>query len=187
MKNLIYSLLKNTQNCFLRDYLLFHLLAIVLTYIIVMSGFDWWYFKVTRIAILQNILFPAVILGLVLPFFLPPIFYIMGRVQKSAQTINVAYALFQAEIVSYIISIFYKSITGRIPPIYIDPVIDISKKFNFGFLENGVFWGWPSSHTTVAFAMAVTLIMFYPKNKVLKYSALLGALYIGFGVSISIH
>lgn len=187
MKNLIYILSKNTQKCFSRHNLFFHLLAIVLTYTIVMSGFDWWYFNITRVPLLQNILFPAVIIGLILPFILPAIFYIIGHTQKSAQSINTAYALIHAEIVSYVISIFYKAITGRIPPLFVDPVIDISRKFNFGFLENGVFWGWPSSHTTVAFAMAVTLIMLYPRNKILKYGALLYALYIGLGISISIH
>ena len=187
MKNLAYALSKNTQKCFSRQYLLFHLLAIVLTYIAVMSGFDWWYFKATRIPLLQNILFPAVIIGLILPIILPAIFYIIGRTQKSERTINTTYALFQAEIVSYVISIFYKSITGRIPPICVDTTTDISRKFNFGFLENGVFWGWPSSHATVAFAMAVTLIMLYPKNKIIKYGAILYALYIGLGISISIH
>ncbi|MBI3634272.1 MAG: phosphatase PAP2 family protein, partial [Candidatus Yonathbacteria bacterium] len=87
----------------------------------------------------------------------------------------------------YVFSIFYKSITGRIPPLFIESAIDISRKFNFGFLKNGIFWGWPSSHTTVAFAMAVTLIILYPKNKILKYGALIYALYIGLGVSINIH
>lgn len=187
MKDFIYILSKNIQKCFSRNYLFFHLLAIVLTYIIVMSGFDWWYFNVTRIHLLQNILFPAVIIGLVLPVILPVIFYIVGRAQKSERSIHTAYALFQTEIISYVISIFYKAITGRIPPLFIDSAIDISRKFNFGFLRNGIFWGWPSSHTTVAFAMAVTLITLYPRNKILKYGALLYALYVGLGVSISIH
>lgn len=187
MKTLIYTLSENTQRCFSRRNLFFHLLAIALTYIIVMSGFDWWYFNITRIPLLHNILFPAVIIGIIFPIVAPAIFYIIGQTQKSARYIHMAYALFHAEIVSYVISIFYKSITGRIPPLFTDSAIDISRKFNFGFLKNGIFWGWPSSHTTVAFAMAVTLIMLYPKNKILKYGALLYALYVGLGVSISIH
>ena len=62
-----------------------------------------------------------------------------------------------------------------------------SHGFQFGFLKGGVFWGWPSSHTTVAFAMAACLIALYPKNRLLVFLAALYALYIGFSVSVSIH
>ena len=50
-----------------------------------------------------------------------------------------------------------------------------------------MFWGWPSSHTTIAFAVAVTLFVLYRKNPLVKYPALLVALYIGVGVSTNIH
>jgi len=84
---------------------------------------------------------------------------------------------------------FYKALTGRVHPprLLIESTIDISQEFRFGFLRGGVFWGWPSSHTTMAFAMSITLLMLYPKNKIVRYLALIYALYIGFGVSISIH
>ena len=51
------------------------------------------------------------------------------------------------------------------------------------FLRGGVFWGWPSSHTTIAFAMAVTILMLFPKQKWVGYMAITYALYIGLGVS----
>jgi membrane-associated phospholipid phosphatase len=66
-------------------------------------------------------------------------------------------------------------------------LIDTSHGFQFGFLKGGMFWGWPSSHTTVAFAMSVCLITLYPKNKKLILFALLYAFYIGLGVSVTIH
>jgi membrane-associated phospholipid phosphatase len=66
-------------------------------------------------------------------------------------------------------------------------LIDTSHGFQFGLLKGGVFWGWPSSHTTVTFAMMVCLIMLYPKNKILVFLALLYAFYIGLGVSVTIH
>jgi membrane-associated phospholipid phosphatase len=50
-----------------------------------------------------------------------------------------------------------------------------------------MFWGWPSSHTTVAFAMAACLITLYPGNKKLILFASLYAFYIGLGVSVTIH
>jgi len=35
--------------------------------------------------------------------------------------------------------------------------------------------------------MAATLLIMYPKNKAVRYLVIIYALYIGFGVSISIH
>jgi len=64
---------------------------------------------------------------------------------------------------------------------------DSSHGFQLGFLKGGVFWGWPSSHTTVAFAMSVCLIQLFPKNKILTVSALIYAFYLGLSVSVSIH
>jgi membrane-associated phospholipid phosphatase len=83
----------------------------------------------------------------------------------------------------------YKAFTGRVhPPRFLTPAaVDISREFRFGFLRGGIFWGRPSSHTTIAFAMAVTLLTLYPENKIARYAALLYALYIGFGVSVTIH
>lgn len=64
---------------------------------------------------------------------------------------------------------------------------DFSHDFRFGWLRGGVFWGWPSSHTTIAFAMATTVFTLFPKNKWLGGLALAYAGYIGLGVSMTIH
>ena len=69
----------------------------------------------------------------------------------------------------------------------LNALTDTSHGFQFGFLKGGVFWGWPSSHTTVTFAMSVCLITLYPKNKLLMILALIYAFYVGLGVSVSIH
>ena len=68
-----------------------------------------------------------------------------------------------------------------------DGAVNITHVFHFGFLRGGIFWGWPSSHTTIAFAMAVALLSLYPKNKIIRYLAIAYALYVGIGVSITIH
>ena len=73
------------------------------------------------------------------------------------------------------------------PRLLTQDTIYISREFSFGFLRCGVFWGWPSSHTTIAFAMAVTLLTLYPENKIVRYPVVFYAFYIGLGVSISIH
>ena len=53
-------------------------------------------------------------------------------------------------------------------------------------MRGGVFWGWPSSHTCVAFATMVCLARMHPKSKPLVCVTLLYALYVGMGVA-SIH
>lgn len=107
--------------------------------------------------------------------------------RKNSEKILAGLALGQAAILGSVISSIYKKFTGRIQPDFANPTLDISGDFNFGFLQHGIFWGWPSSHTTIAFAMAFTLITLYPKFKNLRYAALLYALYIGIAVSLSIH
>jgi membrane-associated phospholipid phosphatase len=81
---------------------------------------------------------------------------------------------------------FHPAVTGRVHPSH-GVSADISHIFQFGFLRGGVFWGWPSSHTTIAFAMAVTLFQLFPKQRWLGYVVITYAFYIGIGVSMTIH
>ena len=167
-----------------------HLLAIVLTYIIVTSGFDWYYFTSTQIPLLRIFLFPAVRLGMILPVVVPLILLAIGVLRKALKIKNTAFALGQAAILGLVISTFYKAFTGRIPPPHFlshSVLVDDSHGFRFGFLRGGMFWGWPSSHTTVAFAMAIALWELYPENKLVRYAAILYAFYVGICVSITIH
>ena len=183
------SLPKNILQCFKGYNFLWHLLAIVLTYISVTSGFDWLYFKVAQRPLLQSILFPAVRLGSRVPIFAPLALYAAGTVWKNLKAKRASLASAQAALIGLFMAAFYKAFTGRVhPPRFLDQsAVDISRDFRFGFMRGGVFWGWPSSHTTVAFAMAVTLFILYPRNLIVRYCAILYALYVGFGVSIGIH
>lgn len=189
MKSLFYKFPENIINCFWGYNLLWHLLAIFLTYFLIISDFDWIYFKFSRIELLHSLLFPAVILGGLFPIFIPLSILILGLIKKNFAIKNAAFALGQAAIIGVLISSFYKSITGRAHPseFVANSAIDISKDFHLGLFDNGIFWGWPSSHTTIAFAMAITLIFLYPEKKFVKYPAIAYALYIGLGVSVSIH
>ncbi len=86
-----------------------------------------------------------------------------------------------------LISSFYKAFTGRPSPLHSSgSLIAASREFRFGILRGGVFWGWPSSHTTIAFAMSMALWKLYP-GKVVRFIALCYALYISVGVSLTIH
>jgi hypothetical protein len=100
----------------------------------------------------------------------------------------------QAAILGVLISSSIKAFTGRRDPGIMSGIIsgerdseDFSGDFAFGFMERGVFSGWPSSHTAVIFAMAVTLAELYPKNTGLKAAAYSFATLTGVGMSLFTH
>lgn len=170
--------------------ILWHLSAIALTIAIVTTDLDWKYYLATHEQELAILFFPAIMLGSFLPIILPLILWTFGKLAKSAKAFRMGSALAQAAILGSLISSAYKAFTGRIhPPSFRLPVssVDISHGFRFGFLKGGIFWGWPSSHTTIAFAMAVTIATLYPKSRTIRFLALGYAFYVGISVSVSIH
>lgn len=196
MNQFVKSLVPNIVNTFRGKNILWHLLAIVLTIIIVTTNFDWIYFTATRSSAITTIAFPAVILGTFLPLVIPLLYFLFGILRHNSFTLLKGWAIGQAAFLGWLISSFYKSFTGRIPPPLAFRVLsdniqttltNTSHGFQFGFWRGGIFWGWPSSHTTVAFAMALCIVMIYPKNKKVAFLALLYALYVGLSVSVTIH
>ncbi|MFI5205651.1 MAG: phosphatase PAP2 family protein [Candidatus Paceibacterales bacterium] len=185
-----YKLSRNIADCYSGWNLLWQVVMIVLTFVSVNTGFDWLYYEWTRNATLQLFMFPAVFLGFLVPVFLPIVMYLYGALTKNRRTLNAAWAAVQAGILGLGISSLYKVFTGRVGPHFLNNVLikmDTSHMFRFGFLRGGAFQGWPSSHTSVAFAMSMALVMLYPEKKVLKYILVIYALYIGLGVSGTIH
>jgi membrane-associated phospholipid phosphatase len=196
MPELLHRLPRNLLASFTGRNLLWHALAIGLTIAIVRSGLDWSYYLATRGQTIQSLVRPAIVMGTFIPVSGTLILLLIGEVRKNRRLISTSWALGQAALLGYLISIAYKAFTGRLPPPFRGfrmttasdgSLVDSSHGFQFGFLKGGVFWGWPSSHTTVAFAMAACLIALYPKNRLLIMLAVLYALYIGLSVSVSIH
>ncbi len=186
MKQFFVTLPRNLFGCFAGRKLIWHVVAILFTLILVLSGFDWRYYLVTRSPELRHWMWPAVLIGGILPFFLPLGLLGIGYVFRSAKIALTGWAVAQAEVIGALIVIVYKAFTGRAHPAP-NAGVDISRVFHFGFLRGGVFWGWPSSHTAVAFAMATALCTLWPKQRWLGFMAVLYAFYIGFGVSMTIH
>ena len=180
------TLPRNFIACFHARLLLWHLLAILLTVVLVLSGLDWQYFLATRSPRLRSWLFPAVPIGGLLPITLPLALLVLGAIARSAPTRLVGWAIAQAEVIGGIIAAGYKALTGRAHPPH-EVGADLTHLFRFGLLRGGVFWGWPSSHTTIAFAMAVTVFQLFPKQRWLGVLAIVYAFYIGLGVSMTIH
>ncbi|MEJ2684596.1 MAG: phosphatase PAP2 family protein [Candidatus Sulfobium sp.] len=185
-REFFHTLPRNILRSFWGRNLLWHLLAIITTVIIVTSGFDWLYFKTTRP--FARYLFPAVFLGWLVPVVFPIASFAFGIVRKDRRAVRSAYAAAQAAVIGLLIASFYKALTGR-PGLRhaVRSMVDTSREFRFGFLKGGVFFGWPSSHTTVAFAMAAAVWTLYPDSRVTRCAAALYALYVGIGVSMTIH
>jgi membrane-associated phospholipid phosphatase len=186
MKQFFVTLPRNLIGCFMGWKLIWHCAAILLTVILVTSGFDWRYFLATRNPALHQWLWAAIGIGMFLPVALPLTLFALGIIAQNARTILVGWAIGQAALLGYLVSIGYKALTGRVHPMR-NAGEDISHIFQFGFLRGGVFWGWPSSHTTVAFAMAMAVFALFPKQRWLGIVAILYAFYVGIAVSMTIH
>jgi membrane-associated phospholipid phosphatase len=186
MKQFLVTVPRNLIDCFNRRRIVWHIVAILLTFILVLSGFDWRYFLVTHNSAFRSWIWPAVGIGGLLPLALPLILFASGIIARNAKTILAGWAVGQAALLGSIVSSAYKAVTGRIHPAHVVGT-DISHVFRFGWLRGGVFWGWPSSHATIAFAMAVTVFMLYPKQRWLGWVAILYAFYVGISVSMTIH
>jgi membrane-associated phospholipid phosphatase len=197
VSGLFYRLPRNIIAIFTGRNLLWHASAIALTIVIVTSGGDWAYYRWTRAGAFSVLARPALGLGMLMPVLWPLALLVSGLALKNRRLITTAWALGQAALVAYLITSCYKSVTGRRPPPFHGHIgtlapsdkglTDSSHGFQFGFLKGGIFWGWPSGHTTVAFSMALCLITLYPKNKALVFCALVYAFYVGFAVSVTIH
>ena len=186
MKQFFLTLPRNIIACFQGRMILWHLLAIGSTCFLVFSGFDWQYFASTRNPTLIAWTFPSAPIGGLFPIALPLILFLAGALLNRPGSAHAGWAIAQAEIIGSLISSSYKALTGRLhPPRNFGA--DVSHDFRFGFLRGGVFWGWPSSHTTIAFAMAITVLILVPKQRWLGILAILYAGYIGIGVSMNIH
>jgi len=184
MNEFFLTLPRNLLGCFKGWKLAGQAAALLLTFLLAASGFDWFYFCSTRG--FWRWMFPAAIIGMLLPLVLPLALVVTGQIFNHARIARTGWAIGQAALIGWLISSLYKAFTGRPhPPRITGP--DTSQIFHFGFLRGGVFWGWPSSHTATAFAMAFTVFTLFPQPRWLGLAAILYALYIGVGVSMTIH
>ncbi|OGE86020.1 MAG: hypothetical protein A3J48_03235 [Candidatus Doudnabacteria bacterium RIFCSPHIGHO2_02_FULL_46_11] len=187
MKTFLNKLLKNFVLVYSWPYLPWHLVAIVATYFLVTLGLDWYYFSLTRSLDISWLWVPAGILGGLLPILIPAVLFVIAKYHKDQDLFSKSLVLAQAAMLGWLVSSIYKVFTGRIPPDLTNSAIDTSHGFRFGFWEGGIFWGWPSSHTTVAFAMVISFLVLGSVSRKAKYLAFIYALYIGFGASIGFH
>ncbi|MDB4984729.1 MAG: phosphoesterase PA-phosphatase related protein [Patescibacteria group bacterium] len=188
-ERLCYKLPRALQSLVTFRAIAWYLLAVAATYAIVMFGLDANYFMWAQTSSLYGFFSLAGFLGFFIPFFIFLIFLVVGSVTKNKRTMMAAWMSAQAGILGFGLSSFVKIFTGRIQPPHgiVSNVLQVSHGFRFGILEGGVFWGWPSSHTATAFAISVAIAVYYKDKKWLGVIAILYALYIGIGASMSFH
>jgi hypothetical protein len=116
MRQFLATLPLNLVGCFKGRRIVWHVIAIVLTFILVTSGFDWRYFLATRSSTLRSWMFPAVRIGGLLPFVLPLILWALGIIVRNARATLIGWAVGQAAILGLLIAAACKAVTGRPHP-----------------------------------------------------------------------
>lgn len=197
IQRLYYRLATPLFDSFRGGNLYLHIAGIALTIALVFSGFDinMYRWMETHELLLQLAL-SAAIIGFFLPLILPFIVYAWGWHKGNVHLATIAICILQAAALGLLVSASYKAFTGRVAPDYLymqhnaEPYavsIDSSTNWSFGFLERGVFDGWPSGHTTIAFSMVTALVLLTPGRRKLHILLIAYAIYMAIGVGTTIH
>jgi membrane-associated phospholipid phosphatase len=190
-KDLFHNMDQNLWHSFSNGYGLYHLAAAGLSYGLIKGGADWDYHSfMQENQAIPRAGFAGVIAGGLIPLTVPFFLYFKGKSVQDARLMYTGLALGQAAMNGLLITSTYKTFTGRKPPHDLNNnrmEQDYSDDFNFGFMRRGIFDGWPSGHTTNAFAMAAVLWEMYPENQQLKIYSGAYAFFIGLSVSTNIH
>jgi membrane-associated phospholipid phosphatase len=187
------GILLNSGKSFIYNYGLNTALMAVGTYTLVQTGADWEWRQLSYEH--ESIAYsgtPAVMTGGIAPVIVPLSLYGLGCYREDLKLQTAGVAVAQAVIISTVLTTGIKAFTSRRPPDVwgsekIDEKKDFSDDFQFGFLKRVPFDGWPSGHTSAAWAIAATLTEFYPENIPLAIGLYGYALYVGLGVSVTIH
>jgi membrane-associated phospholipid phosphatase len=119
------------------------------------------------------------------PFVIGGSLFIYGKLNKDNEAVGASYAVLQSTIIAFGYNTLLKAITGRPNPDWRnkDDLLELSKTFRFGFLRGGVFWGWPSGHTSSTMAVVAALTSFYSEKTWLKIAGYGYVAYMMLGVS----
>lgn len=162
------------------------LLAPVATYAIVQNDIDgktskWFNSRPD----LTPVFFPVAISGVLAPVFLSGAFWLHGHGHNNSESLGAAYAVAQATFLCTVYITGLKALSGRPNP-NPDAKKSLEKQsrvFKFGFLKNGIFWGWPSGHTAATTGALAALMAYYPHRLWLKFLSYTYLVYTIIGVS----
>jgi membrane-associated phospholipid phosphatase len=194
MKNYLKNFLFLFTGFFQKRFIRYYLLAIFGTVLIVQTDFDWYYLIFVSSHFQKYILFLTDILGFIIPFlfliFVIAYTYLFKNHETRKFHLLKLHALVDSIFLGFLSSVIIKIFTGRQSPPHHGLVADWvnnSHNFNMGILQEQIFGGFPSSHTTVFFSLAFTIYFLYPKKYFLKYFSFLVAMAIGLGVTLGWH
>jgi membrane-associated phospholipid phosphatase len=176
----------NLLNSFKGNNLYFHLAAVGATAILVESDVDYHVHKYfNEHEEYGNATIPAIHYALYFPFVIGGSLFAYGKLKKDDEAVGASYSVLQSTIIAFSYNTLLKAITGRPNPDWrhTEDMNDLSKTFRFGFLRGGVFWGWPSGHTSSTMAVVSALTSFYPDKTWLKIVGYSYVAYMMLGVS----
>jgi len=148
----------NTKDSFTGENAYYHLGAIALTPLIISTGAD---AEVQETFSKQSsdIFVPGAVAGVLAPALIAGPLYWQGKKHKDNESLRASFAVVHSTIITVSYISVLKGITGRPPPKNekSTSMRDQSEESNFGFLERGVVWGWPSGHMGTTMALVSTL------------------------------
>lgn len=118
MKPFFSTLPRNILACFQGRMIFCHLLLIALTFILVQSGFDWFYFCSTRDPLLRTWMFPSAPIGALVPLVVPLILIVSGSITSRSRLSLTGWVIGQAAFIGSLLSSTYKVFTGRVHPVH---------------------------------------------------------------------
>lgn len=179
----------NILNSFKGDNLYLHLAGIASTVIIVTTNTDYHVHKFFYDhEEYGEAAMPIIRAGMFIPFVTGGSLFAYGKFGKDDRAVAASFAVLQSSLVAFLYNSLLKAVTGRPNPDWQDhtDMEDLSKTFRFGFMRGGIFWGWPSGHTSSTMAVVSALTTFYSDKTWLKVAGYSLAAYMIYGVS-SLH
>jgi membrane-associated phospholipid phosphatase len=179
----------NVVNSFKGDNLYYHLAGIASTAIIVSTNTDYYVHKFFyKHEYFGEAALPIIRAGIYIPFVTGGSLYAYGKLSKDDRAVAASFAVLQSSLIAFLYNSLLKAVTGRPNPDWQHntDMKELSKTFRFGFMRGGIFWGWPSGHTSSAMAVVSSLTSFYADKTWLKIAGYSLVAYMMFGV-ISLH
>ena len=176
----------NIINSFKGDNLYLHLAGIASTFLLVSSNTD---YKVEKFFNEHegygNAARPVIRMGMYFPFVIGGSLYAYGKFNKDNEAVGASFAVLQSSLIAFLYNSLLKAVTGRPHPDWRnnDDMKSLSKTFRFGFMRGGIFWGWPSGHTSSTMAVVSALTNFYPDKTWIKIAGYSYVAYMIFAVS----
>jgi membrane-associated phospholipid phosphatase len=166
----------NIINSFKGDNLYLHLAGAASTFLIVSTNTDYHVEKFfNEHEEFGSAARPVIRIAMYFPFIISGSLYAYGKLKHDNEAIGASFAVLQSSLIALVYNSLLKAVTGRPHPDWRNnnDMKSLSKTFKFGFMRGGIFWGWPSGHTSSTMAVVSALTNFYPDKiwlKIVGYS-----------------